>query len=194
MQCCASCEEVRKFLAPGVNLTPAVPGKGTIGLLQAFDICNKHAHLHLLILGAGLLALHGLHDTLQGTLVILADGGELTLYNLLSVNAPQGPAECEDLDCAEGVQQMWVMTLRTTKASTGVLARQHPTCYCLYVHHVLLAEEVHGSQAPVNPRHPKMLGGIELEGVLSLHTQGTPHMPSPSSVTQMRDFDKVVPM
>ena len=73
------------------------------------------------------------------------------------------------LDCTEGVQQMRIMPLRSPKASIGVLTGQHPIDNALCIHHVLLAQEMHGCEAPVNPRHAEVLCGVEFECVLPLH-------------------------
>ena len=61
------------------------------------------------------------------------------------------------------------MPLRSPKASTGVLTGQDPIDNALCVHHVLLAKEMHGCEAPIDPRHAKVLCGVELECVLPLH-------------------------
>ena len=85
------------------------------------------------------------------------------------VDAVQRMTQRQYLDCTEGVQQVRIMPLRSPKASIGVLTGQDPIDNALCVHHVLLAQEMHGCEAPVNSRHAEVLCGVELECILPLH-------------------------
>ena len=92
-----------------------------------------------------------------------------TLCNTLWIDAGQRMTQRQYLYCAEGVQQVRIMPLRPPEASIGVLTGQDPIDNALCVHHVLLAQEMHGCEAPVDPRHAEVLCGIELECVHPLH-------------------------